>query len=254
MRVGIIGAMTQEIDHLIPEIKNKEVVNVGNRKFISGNILHHKVVVVFSRWGKVAAASTATTLINLFKSEMLIFTGVAGAINESLNIGDIIVGNSFVQHDMDASALPGIKKFEIPLLGLQFLNPAADLVEKALKASDQYLNIDLPKEISLEKLKEFGISKPRVVSGLVGSGDQFIASSDTSMNLRSVLPEILCTEMEGAAVAQVSVEYDIPFIILRTISDKADHSAHIDFQKFVDQIASHFTCGSVMRFLEMIKE
>lgn len=252
MRIGIIGAMVQEVEKLITRVDNKNITSLGNREFISGRLYQHEVVVVFSRMGKVAAASTSTTLIDLFNIELIIFTGVAGAINESLNIGDIVVGDRFVQHDMDASALPEFKRFEIPLLGEQFLIPPQELVMKATTAARDYIRLDLPVEISSAKLKEFGIAQPKVINGLIGSGDQFIATVDASTSLRSVLPDMLCVEMEGAAVAQVAAEHKVPFIIMRTISDKADHSAHLDFPKFIDQVASYFTCGSVLRLLKYL--
>ncbi len=252
MKIGIMGAMTQEIDLLIPQVLNKHTETVGNRTFISGNILGKDIVIVFSRWGKVAASSTATTLIDRFGCDLIVFSGVAGALDNNLNIGDIVIGKTLVQHDMDASALPGFKKFEIPLMGNQFFESPPQLVDKAVAAAISYINSDMPNEISINKLKEFEISYPKVVSGLIASGDQFIASIDVSTGLLALLPDILCVEMEGAAVAQVAVEHGIPFIVLRTISDKADYSAHIDFPLFIEQIASHFTCGSVIRLLETL--
>jgi adenosylhomocysteine nucleosidase len=252
MKIGIMGAMTEEIKLLVPEIRNENILTIGGRNFISGKMLTHEVVLVFSRMGKVAASSTSTILIDRFHVDLLILTGVAGAIDPSLGIGDVVVADSLVQHDMDVSALSEFKRFEIPLLGKQFLDPPSDLVEKAFIAAKDYIRQDMPKELSPDKLKAFGISTPEVVKGMIGSGDQFIASVEKASELRSLLPGLQCVEMEGAAIAQVAVEHDIPFIVFRTISDKADHSAHIDFPKFIRLVAAHITCGCVKRLVSIL--
>lgn len=247
-----MGAMPQEIESLVPVIADKKITTIGGRDFITGTMKGHDVVLVFSRMGKVAAASTATILTDRFNAELLIFTGVAGAIEPSLNIGDVVVADSLVQHDMDVSVLSGFKRFEIPLLGKQFLIPPEDLVEKAVMAAENYVSLDMPVDIPAQKLKTFGMGKPKIVKGLIGSGDQFIASSETVEKLRKLLPGLLCIEMEGAAVAQVAVEHQVPFIVFRTISDKADHSAFIDFPRFIRLVATHITCGCVRRLAELI--
>jgi len=252
MIIGIMGAMTQEIELLIPKVAEKKYHEIGVRTFISGKIGEKEVVVVFSRMGKVAASTTATLLIERFKVDVILFSGVAGAIDQKLRIGDIVIAEKLVQHDMDASALPEYQKFEIPLLGKRFFDANCGLVDKAQKAAIDYLREDLINDVGKKVLHSFGISKPGVFRGLVGSGDQFIASKEASDQLRAALPDMRCVEMEGAAVAQVAVENQVPFVVIRTISDRADHVAHIDFPKFVDQIASHFTCGVIRRLLEIL--
>ncbi|HRQ28760.1 MAG TPA: 5'-methylthioadenosine/adenosylhomocysteine nucleosidase [Saprospiraceae bacterium] len=252
MIIGIMGAMTQEIELLLPKIADAFYHRVGVRTFITGKIKDQEVVVVFSRMGKVAASTTATILIERFHVKVIVFSGVAGAISHKLKIGDIVISEQLVQYDMDASALPEFGKFEIPLLGKGFLDSNCGLVDKAQKAAIDYVREDLVNDVGKKTLHSFGIEKPQVYRGLIGSGDQFIASKEASEQLRSDLPELLCVEMEGAAVAQVAVENEIPFVVVRTISDRADHDAHLDFPIFVDQIASHFTCGVVKRLLEIL--
>ncbi len=137
-------------------------------------------------------------------------------------------------------------------MGKRFLEANCGLVDKAQKAAFDYVREDLVNDVGKKVLESFGIDKPGVFRGLVGSGDQFIASKEASEQLRIDLPGLLCVEMEGAAVAQVAVENQVPFVVIRTISDRADHVAHIDFPKFVDQIASHFTCGVVVRLLDIM--
>ncbi len=243
--------MPQEVEHLRHGLEGPvQTCEAGQRTFVSGRLHGREVVVVFSRWGKVAAASTATTLIERFGVGMLVFTGVAGALDRTLNVGDIVVGARLVQHDMDASAIPGVQRFEVPLLGTRFLDAPVELVARARSAAARFLDEDLRAAISPEVLAEFGIIAPKVVTGLIASGDQFIASDAVAEGLRCALPGLQCVEMEGAAVAQVAYEHGLPFIVLRTISDKADHSAHVDFRGFVTRIAAHFTCGCVIRLLQ----
>jgi len=252
MKIGIMGAMPQEVEYLIPDVIHQKVTTLGGREFIAGHMQDHDVVMVYSRMGKVAASSTATILIDRFNVELIILTGVAGAIDPTLNIGDVVVADSLVQHDMDVSALPEFKRFEIPLLGKQFLNPPGELVEKALAAANDYISLDMPRDLPADKLISFGITAPKIVKGLIGSGDQFIASSEAASKLRSILPGLLCIEMEGAAIAQVAVEHNVPFIVIRTISDKADHSACIDFPRFIKYVATHITCGCVRRIIAVL--
>jgi adenosylhomocysteine nucleosidase len=254
MRIGIMGAMAEEVSQLRPHLSEVTTEIRGMREYVSGQLLGKSVTLVFSRWGKVAASSTATTLVERYGVDCLVFTGVAGALDPSLNIGDIVVASRLVQHDMDASALPGIEKYEIPLLGVSRFTVDESYVSSAQRAAEAYLSEDLSRDISDEALKEFHISEPQVTSGMIASGDQFIADTAVAQALCRQLPGLKCVEMEGAAVAQVAYEHNIPCIVLRTISDKADHSAVVDFPKFVSNIACHFTCGSVLRLLALMDD
>ncbi len=253
MKIGILGAMEEEIALLTEKISSKQCEIIGKREYISGTILDHEVCLVFSRWGKVAAASTATTLIQHHKVDHLIFTGVAGAIDPKLNIGDIVVADNLVQHDMDVSFLPGIAEFEIPLLGKSDFRIREQDVKIALRAVTTYLASDLNQEVPKDTLAQFSITSPQVIQGTIASGDQFISSTAKTAELRDKIPGLRCVEMEGAAVAQVAYEHDISCTIIRTISDKADHEAVVDFPRFITSVASYFTCGSVLRLLEILK-
>jgi len=250
--IGIMGAMTEEIALLREQMDGAEFVTHGMREYVSGRIRGQAVTVVFSRWGKVASASTATTLIEHFQAGALFFTGVAGAVDPVLNIGDIVVADALIQHDMDVSALAGIERFEIPLLGKSRFPAEPSWVQAASRAAQDYLSDDLRRDVDQEILNEFDIQSPRVVAGVVASGDQFIADQAAVERLRTEIPGLQCVEMEGAAVAQVAYEHQIPSVVVRTISDKADHSAALDFPRFVDRVASHFTCGCILRLLESL--
>jgi len=249
MRIGILGAMPEEIDLLAVELRKEEETTIGRRQYLAGKLFDQDAVIVFSRWGKVASASTVTTLIDHFGVGMIIFTGVAGAVSEELEIGDIVVASELVQHDLDASAIPPFQRFEVPLLGVTHLQVAADTVEQVGRAAREYLTKQIASDIGPETLAEFNIAHPKVVIGTIASGDQFIADPEKVARLRLDIPNLKCVEMEGAAVAQVCHEHDIPFMVMRAISDKADHSAKIDFTKFLNRIASHYTRGVIRNFL-----
>lgn len=238
--IGILGAMPQEIDGVISLMDNPVRKIVGMRAYTSGTINGVNAVVVFSRWGKVAAAATVATLIHVFDVDEIIFTGVAGAIDRTLNIGDVVIAKRLYQHDMDARPL--MQQFEVPLLGKTFFECDNKEIEKIKDTiSPLILNNGLEKAIGREVLNEFGINTPNLHIGDIASGDQFFANDEQKQRLHNALPTILCVEMEGAAVAQVCFEHKIPCIIIRTISDVADEQSHIDFPKFIEKVSSQYS-------------
>lgn len=249
MKIGIIGAMPEEMRLVIGAMDDKVETNIANRAFIEGRLEGKEVIVVMSRWGKVASAQTATTLIETFGATHVMFTGVAGGVDPALNIGDVVVGTEIVQHDMDASAVPPFKRFEVPLLGVTHFKSDIRMVEIANAAATDYISTDLINEIPSDLLQEFTMTKPKVVRGIIASGDQFIASDTKLTELRRDLPGILCIEMEGAAVAQVCYEHAIPFVIIRSLSDKANNSAPVDFPGYLEHVASYITKGITLRMI-----
>lgn len=237
--IGIMSAMPEEIEGVVALITNCTESSMGKRTYFSGQINGIDTVVVFSRWGKVAAATTVTTLIHEFKITELLFTGVAGAISANLKIGDIVLGKRLIQHDMDARPL--MKQYEIPLLSQTYFESDTALLNNAAKAINTVLeNNSLHAVIGEKELMEFNISQPKLVIGDIASGDQFFSSAKQKYALNTQLPNILCVEMEGAAVAQVCYEYEVPFSIIRTISDTADDKSHIDFSSFIKNISSKY--------------
>lgn len=235
MKTGIISAMREEMQELLHELQHVRVHHKGKRAYYEGLLFGKEVVLVFSRWGKVASAVTTTQLINDFELDEIIFTGVAGALNTELNIGDIVIGKILFQHDMDASPL--YPKFEIPLLNQQGFEPPQN--QKLIDATHHFIN-NFTQSIPSEKSATFKINTPKIIIGTILSGDQFISSKEKIESLLKDIPKADCVEMEGAAIAQVCYEYNIPFSIIRIISDKAMDNSHIDFQKFADEIASHY--------------
>ena len=246
-----MGAMPEEIEGILALLDNTKEIAVGKRTYFSGQINGIDTIIVFSRWGKVAAATTATTLIHEFKITELLFTGVAGAISPDLKIGDIVLGKRLIQHDMDARPL--MKQYEIPLLSKTYFESEAAHLDRASRAIDSlFENNVLQNSIGTKNLMDFNISQPQLFTGDIASGDQFFSSHEQKMALNTQLPEVLCVEMEGAAVAQVCYEYEVPFSIIRTISDTADDTAHIDFPSFIKKISSKYAAEIIKNIFNQL--
>lgn len=253
MKVGILGAMPEEvscIEKLMTVFSRKKV---GSRTYIEGAISNIDIVLTFSRWGKVASACTTTTLINLFNVDFILFTGVAGAVLSDLNIGDIIISEGLYQHDMDAR--PIFEQFQIPLTETKLFTPSTQDISIAVKASRQFAST-INETFTKETLSSYSIEDPHIYKGVIASGDKFITnpSAHAELNYSADKLQTLAVEMEGAAVAQVCTDYNVPYVIIRTISDKANHSAAIDFQSFINEIASKYSAGIVMKFIEILAE
>jgi adenosylhomocysteine nucleosidase len=240
--------MREEIDGLVAEMAPAaEVYNAGMRTYHQGRLWGRPTALVFSGWGKVAAATTATYLITRFDIGQLIFTGVAGAADPGLRVGDVVVGSRLCQHDMDCRPL--FARHEIPLLGLTAFETDPRLRRSLLAAAHQFLTQGLPTRLAPELRAEFHIARPRVVEGEIASGDRFIAGRTQLDQLRKDLPSLSCVEMEGAAVAQVCHEYGVPFAIVRTISDSADEHAAAAFPTFIRHVASVYSHGILRNLL-----
>jgi adenosylhomocysteine nucleosidase len=237
---GIMGAMPEEIDGLLNIMDDIKKSEFGRRNFYSGKINGKPVVVVYSRWGKVAAATTVSALIHKFSINSLLFTGVAGSLDPSLQIGDIVLAKRTLQHDMNGSPL--FARYEIPQLDRSWfetdeaMNGNAERSIKAILDSSR-----LHKEFSSEQLERFSIKAPTFHKGDVISGDQFIAGKAHKQQLVNDHPNVLCVEMEGAAVGQVCFEHGIPYALIRTISDTADDHSPVDFTSFIREIASQYS-------------
>jgi len=244
--IGIISAMQEEMQTLLDNLQEKNTFTKGKRTYYQGKLFNTSVVLVFSRWGKVASATTATQLINDFDIDEILFTGVAGSIRDNVNIGDIVIGKNLYQHDMDASPL--YQKFEVPLLHKSYFETSTTLRKRLNQASKQFI-ANYTDHINLEKAVSFGITNATVHISDIASGDQFISENTVATKLIKELPSVSCVEMEGAAVAQVCYEYEIPFAIIRIISDKANDNSHIDFPKFAQEIASHYALGILENYL-----
>lgn len=250
--IAIMGAMPEEIALLLEDMQNIETQVIAGREYHIGTLYNKKVITVFSRMGKVASAATAATLLSHFGVSRIIFTGVAGAIDSQLNVGDVVISTQLVQHDMDASALPMYQPFEIPLLGITHFAADKELIALAEQSAKQYLSAPFFTETKLEHRIKLGIQQPNVFKGIIASGDRFVAHPDDVNLLKTNIPGILCVEMEGAAVAQVCYEHNVPFVVCRVMSDRADHGAPIDFPAFVENVASLLTRGMVCELIKLL--
>jgi adenosylhomocysteine nucleosidase len=246
MRLGIISALEEEQQGLVEAMQGPAKLIHGMRTYTSGRIAGIDAVCVLSRIGKVAAATTATILIEKFGVTHLLFTGVAGAGAAGVRVGDIVVAESLVQYDMDASPL--FPAFEVPLTGLSHFPSDQHLSSLVSEAAHGFIDHDFHQTINESERQAFGLSRPRIHRGLIGSGDRFITSAGHVNALNAALPGLLAVEMEGAAVAQVCFELGVPFAVIRTVSDNANEEAATDFMRFVKAVASRYAYHIVMRF------
>ena len=237
--------MAEEQAGLIDGMQNQQTINRGMRDYVQGRLWDTECVCVLSRLGKVAAAATAATLIERFGVTHILFTGVAGAADKAVRVGDIVIADQLVQHDMDASPL--FPRFQIPLIGLSHFVADAALTDKVVVAVDTFLNRDFLLAIGAADQNQFNIYNPRVHRGLIASGDEFIDSRIKLAELKQALPGLLAVEMEGAAVAQVCFEFGVPFTVIRTISDGANEDAPVDFMQFIERVAARYAFGIARR-------
>lgn len=226
MKLGIIGAMEQEVKTLWAAMEQPVVTTVAGMTFQEGILRGTPAVVVQSGVGKVNAALCVQCLCDRFAVTHLLNTGIAGALNPALRIGDLLISTDAVQHDMDVTVF-GYAPGQVPGQELSFLADE-ELAQLAQKASE---TVDPSR---------------RVLRGRVVSGDQFICSKDVKDRLIQVFHGD-CAEMEGAAIAQGAVRNGLPFVIIRTISDQADGAAEVDYPTFEAAAAAH--CARVVEAL-----
>ncbi|WP_044642190.1 5'-methylthioadenosine/adenosylhomocysteine nucleosidase [Risungbinella massiliensis] len=228
--IGIIGAMEEEVSKLLENMKTPKQVEVHGIPFLQGECQGVPVVLCTCGVGKGNAAITAMTLVNYFEVDQIFFTGVAGALDPDLDIGDIVISQDCQYHDLDVRAL-GFEQGVIPFQEVSIFPADQNLIEWAQKACTD-----------LEGVK--------VRVGRVLTGDQFISDQAKSRFLHEELKGS-CVEMEGAAVAHVAYVTNRPYVVIRSISDRADQSAHVNFEEFT-QLASDRSSYVVQRLLEQI--
>ncbi len=229
---AIIGAMDEEIVRILEELQDIEEAIYAGITYYRGRWHDADVVLCKSGVGKVNAAVCTQLLIERYRISRVLFTGVAGAVEPSLEIGDLVISTDCVQHDMDAAAL-GYPRGVIPFAEASTFPADADLIRLASQAG--------------EALGE----ERRVHLGRVLSGDQFVADKHYVIQMREEL-QGACIEMEGAAVAQVCAMNRIPFVVIRSISDKADGSASMNFAAFTKQ-AAHNSCQLVSHMVRSLR-
>jgi adenosylhomocysteine nucleosidase len=212
-------------------------------QFWSGALAGIDCVVARCGMGKVSAAAGVQRLIDLHAVDCFVVCGLCGGLGEDLAIGDIVVGERFIQHDVDAS--PIFPRFEVPGLGLTEFRTPPELVQKAASAARRFLDAGFD---AVRDSASFGSEAPRVHAGLIVTGDQFI-KDEGRLRLQKLFPDALCVEMEGGAVAQVCHMNALPLVVVRIVSDLADGSAPTDFVRFVEEVAPAYTVGIVSELL-----
>ena len=218
-RIGIIGAMEEEIAQLKEKMEIEVIVKKASMEFYQGTLNGREIVVVRSGIGKVNAGLCAQILIDVFHVNRLINTGIAGSLKADIDIGDIVISSDALQHDMDARNF-GYARGEIPRMDTVSFPADSDLISIAKTACEE-ANPDI-----------------KVFVGRIVTGDQFIAERTVKNEIAS-WTEGYCTEMEGAAIAQAAYLNKVPFVIVRAISDKADDSASMDYPTFEQQAILH---------------
>lgn len=217
--IGIIGAMEVEVAILKEKMEDVRIIKKASMDFYEGILAGKKVVVVRSGIGKVNAGICAQILADVFSVDAIINTGIAGSLNKNINIGDIVLSTDVVQHDMDATGF-GYRKGQIPQMPVFFFNADDNLRRLAAEVCKE-VNPDI-----------------QVFEGRIASGDQFVCDQDVKNRIVSEF-SAYATEMEGAAIGQAAYLNEVPFLVVRAISDKADGSAQMDYSEFEKAAVDH---------------
>ncbi|MEO5687216.1 MAG: 5'-methylthioadenosine/adenosylhomocysteine nucleosidase [Burkholderiaceae bacterium] len=235
-RLAIVGAMHEEIAALRPCLEGLRTERRAGRDFHLGRLDGRDVILVRCGIGKVAAATTTAVLLDAFDASALLFTGVAGGLGEGVRVGDIVVATTLLQHDMNAEPL--FPRWEVPLTGRARFDADAAWTSRLAQAGQALAAANTHAHAAT------------IHQGLVISGDRFVSTHAESDQLRTLLPDALAVEMEGAAVAQVCHDFGRPFGVVRTVSDRADDAAHGDFQRFVCAVAAPYSRDIVRAVLK----
>lgn len=220
MKIAVIGAMEEEVELLRNEIENPETKSIANSEFTSGTYKNHEVVLLKSGIGKVNAAMSTSILLNEYKPDYVINTGSAGGYDPTLEVGAIVISDEVRHHDVDVTAF-GYEIGQVPQL------PAA------FKADERLM------KLAEEAVYEIG--KHQVATGLIATGDIFMHNPAKVEQVRNHFPQMKACEMEAAAVAQVCYQFEVPFVVIRALSDIAGKESSMSFDEFLPVAAKHST-------------
>ena len=215
--IGIIVAMQEEAEYLHQQMTDITTTRIAGNDFLQGKIHGHDVVLVQAGIGKVNAAVGTTLLIDRFKPRFVINTGSAGGLNSTLNIGDIVISTEVRHHDVDVTVF-GYEHGQVPKMPAAFL-PHPPLVDSAQHAAQKM--------------------HMQVTKGLIVSGDSFINNPDYIAGIHEKFDDVFAVEMEAASVAQVCHQFEVPFVVIRALSDIAGKESAISFEAFLKQAALH---------------
>lgn len=229
MKIGVIGAMSQEVETLKNHLINQTSWEKAGARFYQGTIGAHEVIVVQSGIGKVLASITTSLLIQQYEVALVINTGSAGGIGQGLSVGDVVIANQLAYHDVDATVF-GYLYGQVP--GGMPLYYEAE-----------------PKFAALMKQAAHETAH-QVKEGLIVTGDSFIADQKKIVEILTHFPTALACEMEGAAIAQTAHQFDVPCLVVRAMSDTADHQANVSFDEFIE-LAGKRSAEMVLHFLAL---
>lgn len=220
MKIAVIGAMEEEVELLREKIQSVKTTVIANCEFIEGTIGERNVVLVKSGIGKVNAAIATTLLLEKFAPDVVLNTGSAGGFLETLEVGTVVISDEVRHHDVDVTVF-GYEHGQVPQL------PAAFKADQALM------------QRAIEAVEEIG--QHAHATGLIASSDSFMSDADHVERVKKLFPTMIAAEMEAAAVAQVCHQFDVPFVVIRALSDIAGKEASISFDEFLPVAALHST-------------
>lgn len=231
MKIGIIGAMEQEVQILASQLTHRKEQLIGGCKFYTGVMGTTHIVLVLSHQGKANAAMAATLLLQVFRPDSVINTGSAGGMQSDCRVGDITVPEVLTYHDADSRAL-GFELGQIPYMPKEYY-PCKTLINAVLEAAAQHEDLVMR-------------------HGLHCTGDSFVAGDEALAQLRKNFPEMMSLDMEATAIAQICTQFDVPFVIIRALSDIVGQDNHIDFHAFLP-LASHNSSMLVTSFIRVLE-
>ena len=220
MKIAVIGAMEQEVEALRLVINSPHTIIIANSEYTEGTYAGHDVVLLKSGIGKVNAAMSTAILLHHFKPDAVINTGSAGGFDTALEVGAIVISDEVRHHDVDVTAF-GYEMGQVPQL------PAAFISDVKLR------------KLAEEAVEELG--QHQFATGLIATGDSFMSDPERVESVRRHFPHMKATEMEAAAVAQVCHQFEVPFVVIRALSDIAGKESSISFDEFLPTAAKHST-------------
>lgn len=231
MRIGIIGAMEEEVVLLREQLTELQEKKMAGCEFYKGYLNNQEVVILKSGIGKVNAAIGTTLMIEMYQPDAILNTGSAGGFHSELNVGDVVISTEVRHHDVDATIF-GYEFGQVPQMPANYL-PDQRLVEAAVKAAERVENI-------------------QVAKGLIASGDSFMSDHERVEDIRRKFPSLYAAEMEAAAIAQTCHQFGMPFVIIRSLSDIAGKDARVSYDQFL-KTASKNSAELVQKIVEELK-
>jgi len=242
---AIMGAFETEVELLKARLENKQEKRIEGIRFYTGKLNDLPVVLTRAGIGKVNSALTTALLLEHFRPKQVLFTGIAGAMNPTLRPGDIVIGKQVAHHDYGRQTPEGLLKRGTRNPYYFAENPVYFPVDSLLLVTTETAS----KKINLQSIGEY---KPQIITGTIITGDVFMADTKVNAKLRKDFGAD-AVEMEGAAVAQICYQQKVPFIVIRSLSDSADDSAALDFQKY-GKVAAENSAMLVLEVMKLLKK